>query len=45
MQYTQCPICGGIHDDGVLVGGAFICLDCADDDEAVAKILRDREED
>lgn len=33
MQYDVCPLCGNYHDDGALVGGVWICLDCADRDE------------
>lgn len=35
MQYVTCPICGNLHDDGVIVGGVFICLDCADEEQDV----------
>lgn len=40
VWYSQCPICGTIHNDGahVMVRGKhrFICLGCADDMSAAA---------
>lgn len=38
-MYGLCPICGGVHDDGAVVGGVFVCFDCADRAAASGGVL------